>query len=332
MTTRGCPAGTWTAPAASSRRLLRDPSFTSEPQRRGDPHLLGADGDAHRIVRRALEAALSDASVGLAARLGATATRCARHISGRADLVAELALPLTASMLAQLLRIEAAEARQLTPWACQAALLGAGAACATPTALAEVERLAEALRRLVDDRRQRRDDDIASGLWKRGFDADVVASVVRIVVIGAVETTSRWIGAALRALLSDDAASSALRAQPARIAGFVERVAAVDPALRFVFRAVAADASTATTCGRELPAGTLVKVPLTAARGGHLAFGAGHHRCVGAGLARAAVRAAVAAAVPHASRWRLARPSASLDAHDHGAQLGGCRVLLIDAS
>jgi cytochrome P450 len=124
-----------------------------------------------------------------------------------------------------------------------------------------------------------------------------------LLLIAGFETTAGLLGNAVALLLGRDGMYETLRARPDLIPGFVSEVLRYDPAVQLVTRvAVGRDAAIG---GVPVPPGNLVMVllgsagrdpqrypdpdefaPFTRAPSPSLAFGAGAHYCLGAGLAQ----------------------------------------------
>jgi cytochrome P450 family 150 subfamily A5 len=167
----------------------------------------------------------------------------------------------------------------------------------------------------VEDRRREPRDDVLTGLATATFPDGSTPSVDDVVRVAAnlfaagQETTVRLLGSALMVLAEHPDLQRRLRAEPDRIANFVEESLRIESPVKGDFRM----ARTPTTvAGVAIPAGTTVMVLNGAAgrdprhfdqpdtflleRGNarqHLAFGRGIHTCPGAPLARAEARVAI---------------------------------------
>lgn len=281
-----CPISVDTARVDTARRQLCDARLSASPQRAADPHLLGADGARHGAHRRQLDLALARLAPGLEQRIAAQAAACLRAARGDIDLVRAIALPASTEMVAHLLAVGAPEASLLVEGARAAAMLGAAAPRDRIDLLTAVREFDQWMAFLGST-------PSSGGLFEplqRALGERIAASIVRIVVIGSVETTTRLLATTLRHALENPTARDEMQMRPATVAGFVERMAAAHPPLRYVHRS---------------DDGRLVRVSLEAAPRGHLAFGAGPHRCPGARLARSAVRTVLHTCLPHLERWQL---------------------------
>ena len=167
----------------------------------------------------------------------------------------------------------------------------------------------------VEDRRREPRDDVLTGLATATFPdgstppVDDVVRVAANLFAAGQETTVRLLGSALMLIAERPDLQRRLRAEPDRIANFVEETLRIESPVKGDFRM----ARTPTTvAGVAIPAGTTVMVLNGAAgrdprhfdkpdtfqveRGNarqHLAFGRGIHTCPGAPLARAEARVAI---------------------------------------
>lgn len=292
---------------ADAAATLRDPRrFSSAPMRAADPHLLGADGTAHTRARACAASALGR-RVPETDDLRAVAAALLHRIAerGTGDLVADVTRPLAATALTRWLGLPPQEAGELDR-AVRAAVPGGGAD--TPDGSLVTTLAAGLLAAPV------RDDDPLAPLHHAELPPGAARSVVRILLIAGLETTARFTAALAVRLLDASPAPT-----PAAHHAFIEETLRCDGPVRTVLRRTT---STVRLDDTVLPAGTVVACRLSAAnrdarafadpqrfdpgrRGpGHLAFGAGPHRCPGAGLARreGAALAAALAELPIALR------------------------------
>jgi cytochrome P450 len=155
---------------------------------------------------------------------------------------------------------------------------------------------------LTERRRHPGDDFISFLLRAEELTIDEVLSTCMLLLAGGHETTANIIGNGTLALLRDPAQIPQLHADPARA---VEELLRMESPVRFAGRVAATDHELG---GRRIAAGTPVIVRIDAANRDprrfpdperldlsrepvpHLAFGAGHHYCLGASLARLEAR------------------------------------------
>jgi cytochrome P450 len=140
-------------------------------------------------------------------------------------------------------------------------------------------------------------------------DLDAVSLLARFLFGAGQDTTSRLIAMAIRQIAEDGALQALLRAQPARIADFLEEVLRHDGPVKVVYRLAQRRTRVG---GVEVPAGTVLTVCLTGAsndpehfaeperfdveranKRDHMAFSRGVHACLGAPLARLEARVAI---------------------------------------
>jgi cytochrome P450 len=140
-------------------------------------------------------------------------------------------------------------------------------------------------------------------------DLDAVSLLARFLFGAGQDTTSRLIAMAIRQLAEDPELQRLLRAEPRRIADFLEEVLRFDGPVKVVYRLAQKRTQVADT---PVPAGTVLTVCLTGAsndpahfddpdafdidrpnKRDHLAFSRGVHACLGAPLARLEARVAI---------------------------------------
>ncbi len=278
-------------------RLLDDPQFTAEVLERSRP-----------VIWRVVDGLLDRAAAGF-----------------QIDAVADLARPLTAAVLAELLAIPAEDRGPFREWSEAAALTPAGPGAnaapaegrAPPPAL-----LDEYVRGLVRERRRNPGDDLLSVLLA-GEGADCAEEgcprLVMMLAAGLGATVDQF-GNAVFALLTHPDQLDRLTFDPALVPSAVEESLRFDGPIPFVPRLAAVDLQLG---GREVRRGQCVFLGLAAANrdpevfaapdrfdvrrrhNPHLAFGAGLFQCLGAGLARRELEAALLAVVRRLPRLRL---------------------------
>ncbi|MBW8752997.1 MAG: cytochrome P450 [Sphingomonadales bacterium] len=153
-------------------------------------------------------------------------------------------------------------------------------------------------------------------------DFDTVSLLARFLFGAGQDTTSRLIAMAIRILADDPELQQRLRAEPARIADFLEEVLRFDGPVKVVYRLAQKRTEVA---GVDVPAGTVLTVSLTGAsndprhfdepdrfdidrpnKRDHLGFSRGVHACLGAPLARLEARVAIDRILARTSSIRLA--------------------------
>jgi cytochrome P450 len=140
-------------------------------------------------------------------------------------------------------------------------------------------------------------------------DLEMVSLLARFLFGAGQDTTSRLIAMGVQRLGEDRDLQQRLRAEPERIADFLEEVLRYDPPVKMAYRLAVVDTQVA---GVEVPAGTVVAVCLTGGNNDprhfeqpdvfdidrpnardHMAFSRGPHFCLGAPLARLEARVAI---------------------------------------
>jgi cytochrome P450 len=172
-----------------------------------------------------------------------------------------------------------------------------------------------------------------------GFTASVIADNVFNFMLGALDTTEKWLGNIVLRLLGDPEWQERLRARPELIEPFNEEVMRHDTVAQVIQRKVAPGG--AEVARASMQGGDTVYLMLGAANRdpaefadpdrfdpgrsprAHFAFGFGHHHCLGVNIARAEARAFVAVfleampplrvvQVTHGESWALWGPRALL--------------------
>jgi cytochrome P450 PksS len=250
---------------------------------------------------------------------------------GRADLVADYALRLPLTVIAEIMGVSERDRLRFRRWV--SALIGltpsSRPTLGTLLRVPSVLRMMRFLRGLVADRRVHPRDDLVSRLagMEDGGDRlseDELLAMVALLLIAGYETTVNLIATGTLLLLTHPEELARLRRDPA-LAG-----PAVEELLRL---ATPVDVATERYAREEvevggvpIPSGSLVLVGIVSANadGGrfscpedldlsrpesrHLAFGMGQHYCLGAPLARLEGRIAIGALVRRFPDLRLAVP------------------------
>ncbi|MBI5289609.1 MAG: cytochrome P450 [Chloroflexi bacterium] len=226
--------------------------------------------------------------------------------SGRMDLVADLAVPLPVTIIAEILGVEPDRRDDFKRWS--TAVISATAADPSAREALSGDLLAfrQYFEEAVERRRRAPRDDLISALV-RAEEADgrltteEIVAFAMLLLIAGNETTTNLIGNAMKALCDHPEQMERLREDPARIPNMVEEALRWDSPVQFLFRTTTQDTEVA---GTAIPAGNTV-IPIYASGNrddakfpdaarfdierntqGHLAFGMGVHFCLGAPLAR----------------------------------------------
>jgi cytochrome P450 len=250
-------------------------------------------------------------------------------VGEQVDLVADLAVPLPVIVICELLGVPESDRPDIRQWSGE--LFAAG----EPDLIdAASHSLAEYMTGLIAAKRTRPGDSLLDHLIaaRDGEDhlsEDELVSLAVLLLVAGHETTTNFLGNAALALLQHPAELERLRSSPERIP------AALDELLRFdspVSTATFRYTTKALTIGAtEIPADVPVLVALGAANrdprrfpapdqldlerdvAGHLAFGHGIHRCVGAPLAKAEADIALRGILTRFPQLRLAVPADQLE-------------------
>lgn len=304
-------------------RVLREPTISSDraTSRLGDgpaPRIrsfLFLDPPDHTRLRRLVTKAFTPRVVaGLVPRIETITDELltAAAERGRLDVVADLAYPLPVRIISELLGVPDADRDLMLSWSAPLALslepdflaAGQGGDTAAEQARAQfLEYFADLIRR----RRAHPADDLVSYLvgvedgGDRLSELDLLATCVLLLVAGH-ETTANLIANGVLALLRHPDQLAALRADPALADAAVEEILRYDPPVQLTTRVARAPLALGDTTVQ--PESVLLLLLGAANRdpgvfadpdrfdirrppGRHLAFAAGPHFCLGAGLARA---------------------------------------------
>lgn len=247
---------------------------------------------------------------------------------GTMDVVADLAEPMPATVIAEMFGIPASDHRRFRIWADDMARFFGGTVrdpmadglAANHAAIS----LESYFRALHDERKARPGDDLMS-LFLAGEEIgrlsvqEVVCQCMMILIAGHV-TTIDQLANSVYALLRHEGAWASLVAEPGTARAVVEESIRFDPAVSLIMR-VATEAIN--MGGKTIQPGDLVLVALAAANrdpavvsdpdrfdpsrtpNKHVGFGAAHHQCIGMNLARIELEAALVALAKRFPRMRL---------------------------
>jgi cytochrome P450 len=292
-------------PRHTRLRLLVNKAFTPKTVEELAPFIRG-------FVDKALDAALA---------------------RGRMDVMADLAFPLPAIVIAEMLGIPPEDRDRFKHWSDDAtAALGNLPSNLSPEVLRKSVEAMRALqayfRDIIAQRRAKPRHDLISGLIKaqeegdRLSDQELLANCVLLLNAGH-ETTTNLIGNGTYALLRHPDQLKRLRDDPSRIPTGIEELLRYDSPVQFTNRILTADTELG---GKVLPAGQMVLLLLAAANrdpeqfpnpdkldvgrvnNKHVAFGLGLHFCLGAPLARLEGRLVIEALLQRAPNLRLDGP------------------------
>ncbi|WHM41084.1 cytochrome P450 [Streptomyces sp. BPTC-684] len=311
---------------AECSRLLHDPRMSADRITHGAdvisrrpvvPSFLSMDPPDHTRLRRLVVKAFSrQALSGLEPRIRQIAAELAAELGpeSRFDVVSQFAYPLPVRVISELLAIPASDRQQIQHWSdllTQVALdpppvrhhPDPGMKSAIQATLGEFTRYFEDL---IRQRRRTPGTDLLSRLVLAGeqgnqlSEEELVSTCILLLTAG-YETTAILIANAVLALLRHPEQLDAVRKSPGKAAAAVEETLRYDPPVQLTNRFAREPMRVGEV---ELPAGGELSFLLAAAnrdpavfpepdrfdidRGAdnHLAFSAGPHFCLGAGLAR----------------------------------------------
>jgi cytochrome P450 len=279
-------------------------------------HMLNRDPPDHTRLRALVQQAFSPRLVeGMRGRIETLADELLDRVirRGRMDLIADYALPIPTTVIAEMLGVPVGDRHKFHRWS--SAMLSAGASRfgllrAMPSAL----RFIRYIRKLIHNRRANLRDDLISALItakeaSESLNDDELLSMILLLIVAGHETTVNLIASGTLALLEHPDQLERLRSDPALIKPAVEEL------LRFT-----APVETATErfacedvelAGVKITKGDLViaaiasanrdesrfinpnRLDITREPNKHLAFGQGIHFCLGASLARLEGQAAI---------------------------------------
>ncbi|WP_078565466.1 cytochrome P450 family protein [Streptomyces sp. AA1529] len=298
--------------ALGDPRLSKDTAafFANAPARRRlhpavTRSMLASDPPRHSRLRKLVTGAFTTGAVAALRPFveQVTAALLRRwHSPGPVDAVEELAMPLPVAVICELLGVPASDRADVRRWS--ADLFAAG----RPEVIdAASHTLADYMAGLVAEKRIRSGDGLLDRLIAARDGADRLSeeelvSLGVLLLVAGHETTTHFIGSSLLALLQHPAELALLRRAPHRVRDVLDELLRhSSPVSTATFRFTT---QPSTLGGTDLPPGCPVQVAIGTANrdpgrypspdrldlardaSGHLAFGHGIHRCLGAPLAR----------------------------------------------
>jgi cytochrome P450 len=255
-----------------------------------------------------------------------------RHVaSGRIELVADLAHPLPAVVIAEMAGFPVADRARFRNWTYRINAFFFQSGTADPVAAADADAAVREARAwihgLLEERRAHPTDDLLSALVAadseggRLSEAELLSTAITL-FLGGHDTTTQLIALGMSALVRHPDQLDLVRARPELVPAAVEEMLRFDAPFQMNLRFVTEDVELG---GQILRAGDLVRQALGAANrdparfddpdvfrierppARHLSFGLGHHFCPGAPLARLQAQIAVEAMVRRLPGLRLDR-------------------------
>ena len=302
----------------------------------GGISFLSMDPPDHTRLRRLVAKAFTPRVIArLAPRIGEITGELLSAAAARdpheLEIVSQLAYPLPVRIICELLGVPAADQHRFAGWSARLVhslqpRFGLDDEGLAGAAEARTE-FAGYFRELIAARRAQPGDDLLTDLIRaedegsRLTEAELVSTSILLLVAGH-ETTVGLISNAVLALLRHPGQLAALRADPALAGGAVEETLRYDPPVQLTGRVAREPIEIGDV---QAPDGAVIllllaatgrdpeafaepgRFDITRAAGGHLAFAAGPHFCLGAPLARLEASIALNAFAARVAGAELAR-------------------------
>lgn len=228
--------------------------------------------------------------------------------SGRFDLVAEIAFPVPAIVIAEMLGVPIVDREKFKAWS--ARIIRGLDGTQPPLVLLDAAKanlaLADYFSNLIDERRNKKSNDLLSALItseEEGQKLSVgeIISTCGLLLVAGHETTTNLIANGIRALLLHPEQLKLLRERPELMPTAIEELLRFEPPVQRTVRFASSDVKVGNrTIARGSGVVTLLaaanrdpaifsdpeKLDITRKENPHVGFGKGIHYCLGAPLAR----------------------------------------------
>ncbi|MFC5804168.1 cytochrome P450 family protein [Streptomyces formicae] len=330
---------------------LSDPRLSSDVRDASDPRLmqqlpeteresmlsnmLRSDPPDHTRLRRLVSKAFTARRVGeLRPRIQEITDRLLDAVvpDGRAELVADFALPLPVTVISELLGVPMDDRYDFQRWTDD--MLLRGAEMPDPAVVNEAwQRMRAYLTKLLENKRARPGDDLLSALItardeEQRLNEDELIAMTFLLLVAGYITTVNLIGGGIATLLANPRQLELLRGDPELLPGAIEEFLRFDgPVSPGIARFAREEVEIA---GVTVPRGATVliasaiadrdparftdpdRLDITRQDNAHLAFGHGIHYCLGAPLARLEGQIAIGTALRRLPGLALAVPPGEL--------------------
>ena len=304
-------------------------------QERGSRAMLNVDPPDHTRLRRLVSKAFTPRTVERLRPLVQSLVDSSLDQmadGGSCELIGDLAFPLPFAVISDMMGMPpSVDIDQLREWS--GTLVRSLEPLADPDMIRAIADAGENIRSLTADviawKRENPGDDLLSALIAADDEGDMLSDdelidQVMLLYIAGHETTVNLIGNGVLALLRNPSELERLRAEPGLIVNAVEELLRYDPPVQMTRRITLRDVEVG---GKVIEPGTFVACVIASANrdasqwgpqadvldlgregaSGHLAFGGGHHYCLGAALARLEGQVAIGSLVQRfGSRLELA--------------------------
>ncbi|WP_327360785.1 cytochrome P450 family protein [Streptomyces sp. NBC_01296] len=314
---------------ASDTRILRQLPATERESMLSN--MLRSDPPDHTRLRRLVSKAFTAHRVaGMRPRIQAITDRLLDAVvpAGRAELVADFALPLPVAVISELLGVPVDERHDFQHWTDR--MIRRGPELPDPAVVDEAwQHMRGYVTELIRDKRAHPGDDLLSALVtardeEQQLTEDELVAMVFLLLAAGYITTVNLIGGGIAMLLAHPGQLDLLRSDPELLPGAIEEFLRYDgPVSPGIARFAREDVEIA---GVTIPRGATVligsavadrdparfpdpdRLDITRQDNAHLAFGHGIHYCLGAPLARLEGQIAIGTALRRLPGLALAVP------------------------